>query len=327
MGLRRKARECALQMLFAADVTDMRPDELVCLYWAQLGDDTVDEPTREFATKLATGVMARIEEVDERIRSRAEHWRIPRMAIVDRNVLRLAVYEFLFEPTPRTVAINEALEVARRFSSYEATQFVNGILDAIKRDLDKERPEDDAAAQAVEETVKESAEEVIEEENDADESRAGEPQLDESVADESRERGARVEALKKRILIVDDSPATRALVAAALAHSTDTEVTRVASGFDAIKHLTQETVDLVLTDLNMPDINGLELVRFVKTNERFKSTPVILISTDATEADRQRAAQLGVDDYLAKPFTAAQLRDVIDKHLKQNLGVRSQSPE
>lgn len=133
--------------------------------------------------------------------------------------------------------------------------------------------------------------------------------------------------MKKRILIVDDSPATRALVAAALAHATDTEVTRVASGFDAIKHLTQETVDLVLTDLNMPDINGLELVRFVKTNERFKSTPVILISTDASEADRQRAAQLGVDDYLAKPFTAAQLRDVIEKHLTQNLGAKSQGSE
>lgn len=191
MGLRRKARECALQMLFAADVvTDMRPDELVRLYWAQLGDDTVDEPTREFATKLATGVLARVEEVDARIKSRAEHWRIPRMAIVDRNVLRLAVYEFLFEPTPRTVAINEALEVARRFSSYEATQFVNGILDAIKRDLDKERPEDDTAAQSVEEPVEESAEEPAGEKIDGDELQAGEDEAEESKADESREIAA-----------------------------------------------------------------------------------------------------------------------------------------
>jgi len=63
------------------------------------------------------------------------------MALVDRNVLRLAVYEFLHEATPRTVTINEALEIARRFSSYEATQFINGILDAIKRDLDQESPE------------------------------------------------------------------------------------------------------------------------------------------------------------------------------------------
>jgi N utilization substance protein B len=64
------------------------------------------------------------------------------MAIVDRNILRLAVYEFLYEPTPRTVAINEALEIARRFSTYEATQFINGILDAIKRDLDEQQPQE-----------------------------------------------------------------------------------------------------------------------------------------------------------------------------------------
>jgi NusB family len=66
------------------------------------------------------------------------------MAVVDRNILRMAVYEFLHEPTPRTVAINEALEIARRFSTYEATQFINGILDAIKRDLDREQPQEDA---------------------------------------------------------------------------------------------------------------------------------------------------------------------------------------
>ncbi len=142
MGLRRKARECALQMLFAADVagSSVRPDELVRVYWKELGDAETDDAGREFATRIATGVLTRLEELDERIRARAEHWRISRMAIVDRNVLRLAVYEFLYEPTPRTVAINEALEIARRFSTYEATQFINGILDAIKRDLDTEHP-------------------------------------------------------------------------------------------------------------------------------------------------------------------------------------------
>jgi N utilization substance protein B len=165
MGLRRKARECALQMLFAADVTGAsregeaggagtaaitapapRVDELVRAYWDELGEPEIDGAAREFATRLATGALARVKELDERIRSRAEHWRISRMAVVDRNILRLAVYEFLHEPTPRTVAINEALEIARRFSTYEATQFINGILDAIKRDLDKEFPQEDAAA-------------------------------------------------------------------------------------------------------------------------------------------------------------------------------------
>jgi len=140
MGSRRKARECALQMLFAADVAGTRPDELARNFWSELADGELDEDGREFATRLALGALAHVEEVDERIKSRAEHWRIDRMATVDRNVLRLAVYEFLHEPTPRTVAINEALEVARRFSTYEATQFINGILDAIKRDLDQEQP-------------------------------------------------------------------------------------------------------------------------------------------------------------------------------------------
>ena len=142
MGSRRKARECALQMLFAADVGEMPPAEVVRMYWAELGDADVEEAAREFATRLATGTLAQLEALDERIRSRAEHWRIARMAIVDRNILRLAVYEFLHEPTPRTVAINEALEIARRFSTYEATQFINGILDAIKRDLDEVQPQE-----------------------------------------------------------------------------------------------------------------------------------------------------------------------------------------
>ena len=145
MGSRRKARECALQMLFAADVASTRPDELARNFWSELADGELDEDGREFATRLALGTLAHQEEVDVRIKSRAEHWRIDRMATVDRNVLRLAVYEFIHEPTPRTVAINEALEVARRFSTYEATQFINGILDAIKRDLDQENPRNEEA--------------------------------------------------------------------------------------------------------------------------------------------------------------------------------------
>jgi transcription antitermination protein NusB len=141
MGSRRKARECALQMLFAADVAEMPATDVVRSYWSELGEADLDESAREFATRLAAGTLQNLELLDDRIRSRAEHWRIARMAIVDRNILRLAVYEFLYEPTPRTVAINEALEIARRFSTYEATQFINGILDAIKRDLDEQQPQ------------------------------------------------------------------------------------------------------------------------------------------------------------------------------------------
>jgi N utilization substance protein B len=128
-------------MLFAADVAEMPADDVVRSYWAELGESDLDDTAREFATRLASRTLSNLELLDERIRSRAEHWRIARMAVVDRNILRLAVYEFLYEPTPRTVAINEALEIARRFSTYEATQFINGILDAIKRDLDEQQPQ------------------------------------------------------------------------------------------------------------------------------------------------------------------------------------------
>jgi N utilization substance protein B len=119
----------------------MPADQVVRSYWAELGEADLDATARDFATRLASRTLANLELLDERIRSRAEHWRISRMAVVDRNILRLAVYEFLYEPTPRTVAINEALEIARRFSTYEATQFINGILDAIKRDLDEQQPQ------------------------------------------------------------------------------------------------------------------------------------------------------------------------------------------
>jgi len=151
MGSRRKARECALQMLFAADVAGTRGDQLARMFWSELADGELEPDAQEFATKLAMGAIAHLDEVDEKIKSRAEHWRISRMALVDRNLLRLAVYEFLHEPTPRTVIINEALEIARRFSTWEATQFINGILDAIKRDLDQESPEPESQATSSEE--------------------------------------------------------------------------------------------------------------------------------------------------------------------------------
>jgi N utilization substance protein B len=140
-------------MLFAADVSEANSDDVVRSYWAELGEPELDDTARDFATRLASGTLANLELLDERIRSRAEHWRISRMAVVDRNILRLAVYEFLYEPTPRTVAINEALEIARRFSTYEATQFINGILDAIKRDLDDEQPQQNVQPELDESTT------------------------------------------------------------------------------------------------------------------------------------------------------------------------------
>lgn len=146
MGTRRKARECALQMLFAADVTKMSGEVVTRNFWDELGEPDTEDLTETFSIGLVLGTLRELETVDDKIRTRAEHWRIERMAIVDRNVLRLAVYEFLFEETPNTVVINEALEIARRFSTFEATQFINGILDAIKHDLEKKNSKDSSAS-------------------------------------------------------------------------------------------------------------------------------------------------------------------------------------
>jgi transcription antitermination protein NusB len=135
MGARRRARECALQMLFSYDVARPSIEELIETYWGEMAE--ASEEVRSFANELVIGTITHLNEIDERIRLRTENWRIVRMAIVDRNLLRMAIYEFIYQSaTPKTVAINEALEIARRFSTSDATQFINGLLDAIKRDLD-----------------------------------------------------------------------------------------------------------------------------------------------------------------------------------------------
>ncbi len=122
-------------MLFSYDVARPSVEELLETYWGEIAE--ASEEVRVFASEIVVGTIDHLGEIDERIRLRTEHWRIPRMAVVDRNLLRMAVYEFLYQPnTPKTVAINEALEIARRFSTHEATQFINGILDAIKRDIE-----------------------------------------------------------------------------------------------------------------------------------------------------------------------------------------------
>jgi two-component system chemotaxis response regulator CheY len=119
----------------------------------------------------------------------------------------------------------------------------------------------------------------------------------------------------KRILVADDSPATRSLVAAALLGMETVEVQRVSTGLEALKVLTESQIDLVLTDVHMPEINGIELVRMIKQGGRTRETPVVMMSTESSDADRDRGIASGADDFLAKPFTAMELRAVLDKHL------------
>jgi transcription antitermination protein NusB len=129
MGARRKARELALQMLFENDVAGTRPDEMF-----RRSSDLQKAPAalRDFTERLVSGTLARRDELDAIISRQADHWRLARMPIVDRNILRLALFELLHEPaTPRPVVIDEALEIAKRFSTPRSSQFINGILDGV----------------------------------------------------------------------------------------------------------------------------------------------------------------------------------------------------
>lgn len=108
----------------------------------------------------------------------------------------------------------------------------------------------------------------------------------------------------QRVLIIDDSSATRAYIRAALESEADMEVTEATSGFDALRILPRSRFDLLLVDINMPNINGLELISFIRRSETHRETPLMIISTEASERDRSRAMQLGANAYLAKPFTA-----------------------
>ncbi|MGH9580594.1 MAG: transcription antitermination factor NusB [Terriglobales bacterium] len=135
MGTRRKSREMALQMLFQADVGRQQPDEVRRTFWRERNG--VEAETQAFADQLFRIATERQGEIDALIQRHAEHWRMDRMAVVDRNVLRAGVAELLgFPSTPRPVVINEALEVARRFSAPESVQFINGVLDSIARGLE-----------------------------------------------------------------------------------------------------------------------------------------------------------------------------------------------
>ena len=134
MGPRRKAREYALQMLFQWDITHDSIDQIASTFFE---DEEEDQAVGDFARQLVIRTVEHIEKIDQLIQRHAEHWRLDRMATVDRNLLRLAAQEFIFDnETPKSVVINEAIEIARRYSTQDSPQFINGILDSIKRELE-----------------------------------------------------------------------------------------------------------------------------------------------------------------------------------------------
>ena len=136
MGGRRKGRELALQMLFQWDFSKNSLSEVRNTFWT-LHHET-EEEVRAFSDRLAEGTIENIESIDVLLAKHAEHWRVARMATVDRNILRLATFELLHETqTPRAVVINEALEVARKYSTSESIHFINGILDSIREESEE----------------------------------------------------------------------------------------------------------------------------------------------------------------------------------------------
>ncbi len=133
---RRKAREYALQMLFQSEFAGTDREETVPED-AGAGKDDKEE-LKHFATEIYRGTLKHLEEIDRVIQEAAEHWDLHRMAAVDRNILRFAVYEILYRPDiPSAVTINEALEIAKKYSSLESVPFINGLLDRIARNCAK----------------------------------------------------------------------------------------------------------------------------------------------------------------------------------------------
>ncbi|MGC1485438.1 MAG: transcription antitermination factor NusB [Candidatus Acidiferrum sp.] len=132
MSLRTKSREFAMQMLFQWDMSEQDPAKLEAKFWRAA---KAAETTRAFANRLFEGAVKDTAAIDELIVKQAENWRLERLAVIDRAILRLAIYELRATDTPPKVILNEAVELAKKFSSEEAASFVNGILDAIHKSL------------------------------------------------------------------------------------------------------------------------------------------------------------------------------------------------
>ena len=138
MGARRKARELVLQMLYQHDMSGNAPDTILSTF-EELQKSKPN--TREFATRVFKGTVENLAEIDGMITAQADNWRIERMAVVDRNLIRQSIYEFLYEKdTPKLVIIDEAIEIAKKFGTQKSSQFINGILDGILKryNLDRE---------------------------------------------------------------------------------------------------------------------------------------------------------------------------------------------
>jgi N utilization substance protein B len=137
MGRRRKAREETLRILYRLEFDNRQPEETLSQYWE---NKKTNQATREYSTWLVNGIISHHKKIDTIIQNASEHWRLSRMALIDRNILRMAVFELLYEENIEpAVVINEAIEIAKAYSGNEAAAFVNGILDAIRKNLGNQK--------------------------------------------------------------------------------------------------------------------------------------------------------------------------------------------
>lgn len=119
-----------------------------------------------------------------------------------------------------------------------------------------------------------------------------------------------------RVLVVEDSSAMRSLIATTVEEIRGVEVVEAGNGFDALRVLPQQRIDLIITDINMPDINGLEIVHFVKNNPNYHRIPIIIVTTERGEEDRKRGLALGASEYITKPFNPEDLRQIVVRLIK-----------
>jgi N utilization substance protein B len=138
MGKRRQGREAALKLLYALEITGAEVQEVLAAPWVE---QMVPPDVWDFTTTLVTGVMAHGSDIDVLIQTWSAHWSLSRIGLVERNLLRLAIYELLYMPDiPPNVTINEAVEIAKRYGAEDAWLFINGILDRIKHEVVTPRP-------------------------------------------------------------------------------------------------------------------------------------------------------------------------------------------
>ena len=119
-----------------------------------------------------------------------------------------------------------------------------------------------------------------------------------------------------RVLVVEDSSAMRSLIATTVEEIPGIEIVEAGNGFDALRILPQQRIDLIITDINMPDINGLEIIHFVKNNPNYHKIPVVIVTTERGEEDRKKGLALGASEYITKPFNPEDLRQIVARLIK-----------